>query len=180
MSPVDRDPGVDEPTLLTALSATGPAPAGHWDDLRDADGRLRPAWRRFAAAASELDADALTHAAGRIDRQIHENGVTYNVYTDADGPSRPWSLDVLPAIIEAHEWRDLERGLRQAARLLNAVAADLYGAQRLVHDGVVPAAIVFQHPGFLRPCHGSSDHASTAGSPVCPSAAHSSTAKLSR
>ncbi|MEO8070816.1 MAG: circularly permuted type 2 ATP-grasp protein, partial [Acidobacteriota bacterium] len=90
----------------------------------------------------------------RIAHQIHENGVTYNVHTAARGPSRPWMLDVLPAIVTAGEWSALEHGLRQRARLLNAIAADLYGPQRLVTEGVVPPAVVFRHQGFLRACHG--------------------------
>ena len=36
----------------------------------------------------------------------------------------------------------------------NALMADLYGPQRLLHDGSLPAALVLGHPGFLRPCHG--------------------------
>jgi uncharacterized circularly permuted ATP-grasp superfamily protein/uncharacterized alpha-E superfamily protein len=37
---------------------------------------------------------------------------------------------------------------------LNAVAADLYGAQALLAEGLIPPALVFRHPGFLRECHG--------------------------
>src|SRR4029077_13519224 len=72
----------------------------------------------------------------------------------ADGPSRPWSLDVLPLLIGGSEWEKLEHGLRQRARLLNLVAADLYGEQTLLHEGLIPPALVFRHPGFLRACHG--------------------------
>ena len=42
-----------------------------------------------------------------------------------------------------HEWEPLARGLRQRARLLNAIAADLYGPQRLLREGLVPPALVF-------------------------------------
>ena len=38
--------------------------------------------------------------------------------------------------------------------VLNAVMADVYGPQQLLHDGSMPAALVFGHPGFLRSCHG--------------------------
>ena len=87
-------------------------------------------------------------------RQIHENGVTYNTYATQDGPARPWALDVLPYLVPAAEWDRLAPGLRQRARLLNAVAADLYGDQRLLRDGLIPPALVFGHPGFLRAVHG--------------------------
>ena len=32
--------------------------------------------------------------------------------------------------------------------------ADVYGPQRLLHDGLLPPALVFGHPGYLRPLHG--------------------------
>ena len=139
---------------LDALLPAYTVPTGHFDEMLAADGALRPSWRQFAAHAGDLSQGALDRAQARIDRQIHENGITYNVYAAADGPSRPWTLDVLPLIVSPEEWEPLASGLRQRARLLNAVAADLYGPQQLLHDGLIPPALVFRHPGFLRACHG--------------------------
>jgi uncharacterized circularly permuted ATP-grasp superfamily protein/uncharacterized alpha-E superfamily protein len=128
-------------------------PEGHFDEMRTGDGELRQPWAEFAAAA-ELGAESLSQVQKRVARQIDENGVTYNVYATADGLQRPWGLDVLPLIVEGKVWERLGRGLRQRARLLNAVAADLYGPQTLLREGLVPPALVFRHPGFLRACHG--------------------------
>lgn len=136
--------------LLPAYSV----PEGHFDELRTPDGALRPAWETFAASEGNFSAETCAQAQKRIARQIEENGVTYNVYATADGAARPWGLDVLPLVIPANEWDTLEQGLRQRARLLNAIAADIYGPQRLVTDGLIPPALIFRHPGFLRACHG--------------------------
>ena len=135
------------------LSPDYAVPAGHFDEARSADGGLRPPWAEFAAS-TELNPSYLAQAQKRVARQIDENGITYNVYATADNTQRPWSLDVLPLIVRADEWDRLDRGLRQRARLLNAVAADIYGEQTLLRAGLLPPAIVFRHPGFLRPCHG--------------------------
>ena len=135
------------------LSPDYVVPEGHFDEVRALDGALRQPWAEFAAAA-ELGADYLSQAQKRVARQIDENGVTYNVYAAADGLQRPWSLDVLPLIVQAQEWEQLGSGLRQRARLLNALATDLYGPQTVLCDGLVPPALVFRHPGFLRACHG--------------------------
>ena len=129
-------------------------PEGHFDELLTGSRVLRPFWEEFAAATGDLNVDHFAQAQKRIARQIDENGVTYNVYAMADGPGRPWTLDVLPLLIPTPEWELLGRGLRQRARLLNAVAADLYGAQTLLREGLIPPALVFRHPGFLRECHG--------------------------
>ncbi|MEJ0008478.1 MAG: circularly permuted type 2 ATP-grasp protein [Steroidobacteraceae bacterium] len=87
-------------------------------------------------------------------RLISENGVTYNVYADPKGADRPWALDPLPLMISAAEWRQIEQGVAQRARVLDALLADLYGPQRLISEGVVPPELPFGHPNFLWPAHG--------------------------
>ncbi len=136
--------------LLTGYSV----PRGHFDELLEPGGTVRPWWASFAAHAGNLSAAHLSSVQARITRQIHENGATHTVYAAADGRSRPWMLDALPFIVPASEWAPLAQGLRQHARLLNAVAADLYGPQHVLREGLVPPAVVFRHPGFLRACHG--------------------------
>jgi uncharacterized circularly permuted ATP-grasp superfamily protein/uncharacterized alpha-E superfamily protein len=143
-----------EGTSLAGLPWAYEAPAGHFDELLGDPPGLRPHWQRFAENAGDLSGPELAHKQTRIARQIHENGVTYNVYAAAAGPARPWGLDVLPLVLPATVWEALTGGLRQRARLLNAMAADFYGAQRLLEEGLVPSALVLGHPGFLRACHG--------------------------
>lgn len=87
-------------------------------------------------------------------RQIQENGVTYNVHADPKGADRPWELGLLPHVIPADEWQWLSAGIAQRARLLNALLADLYGPQRLIREGLLPAELVFGHNNFLWPCEG--------------------------
>ena len=48
----------------------------------------------------------------------------------------------MPYVIGAKEWRDIERGLSQRTRVLDAVLDDLYGNRRLLLDGVIPTAAV--------------------------------------
>ena len=58
---------------------------------------LAPAWTGFFEHLGAGGFDDLPRRAISLERQIRDNGVTYNVYADADGPQRPWSLDLLPA-----------------------------------------------------------------------------------
>ena len=50
-----------------------------------------------------------------VQRQMRENGVTYNVYADPQGADRPWELDLLPLILPQEEWAR-HRGGGRAAR----------------------------------------------------------------
>ncbi len=127
-------------------------PAGVYDELVDADGAVRPQWHEFFQLLDALGRDELERRWQQARRLIHENGITYNVYGDPQGKERPWLLDPIPLVIEAGEWAHIERSVAQRATLLNAMLADLYGPQKLIHGRHLPAAILFSNPGFLRPC----------------------------
>ena len=155
-------PGLD-PAVLPLRSA--PAAPGHFDELFGAatpvtpnttDGtaaqparRLNPVWARFFA---HLGTDDLARRNDNLQRQLRDNGVTYNVYADASaGLQRPWALDLLPLIVSPQDWAQIEAGVVQRARLLDAMMADLYGPRTLLQRALLPAALVQGHPGYLRP-----------------------------
>lgn len=125
-----------------------------YDELLDAEGRVRSHWRSLIDGLLEDDARAARRATEFTRRMIVENGVTYNVYADVQGRDRPWILDPLPYLMTAEEWQGIEAGVAQRARLLNSVLADLYGPQELLAQGALPAEIPFGHPNFLWPCVG--------------------------
>jgi len=140
--------------------APGDAAEPGWDELRADGGLLREPWQRFFEASPALQANPaqtfVRHRAA-IAQQIRADGVTHNLHADdaAQGPSaRPWSLEALPLIIEPRDWAEIERGVVQRAQLLSRMLADLYGSQRLLHDGLLPPALVFRHSGYLRPMQG--------------------------
>jgi uncharacterized circularly permuted ATP-grasp superfamily protein/uncharacterized alpha-E superfamily protein len=142
---------------LAALA--GPAEAGVYDELRDAAGALRPEWRRFSALlpppeAGQSPAADLDQRLLQVARQIQRDGVTHNVYSDEGVAARPWSLELLPLIVGAAEWKQIEAGLEQRAAVLEAMLHDLYGPQHLLHEGLLPPALLLRHPGYLRPMRG--------------------------
>ncbi|CAN1595878.1 circularly permuted type 2 ATP-grasp protein [Pseudomonas sp. B21-028] len=131
-----------------------PLTPGTYHELLDDSGAVRPHWRRLFDQLQRSTPAQLMQRQALLARQIQENGVTYNVYADPKGADRPWELDLLPHVIDAREWKQLSAGIAQRARLLNAVLADLYGPQRLISEGLLPAELVFGHNNFLWPCQG--------------------------
>ena len=146
---------------LQALARAGIAAPGHFDELRaaasrcvDTDRPLTTLWQRFFEAVSAQDGPNLDQRHSTLQRQIRDNGVTYNVYADEGGPQRPWSLDLFPLLIEPEGWQQIEAGILQRVRLLERIMADVYGPQHLLERGLLPPALVQGHPGYLRAMRG--------------------------
>ncbi|HVU85947.1 MAG TPA: circularly permuted type 2 ATP-grasp protein [Pirellulales bacterium] len=127
---------------------------GAFDEYLAAPGVARPHWRPFAEALASFGTEEFARRREQAVRLVHENGLMYNAVGDPAQAARPWDLDVLPVLIAAEEWRRITLGLVQRARLLNRVLVDLYGPQRLLTEGLLPAELLFEHPNFHRELHG--------------------------
>ncbi len=84
----------------------------------------------------------------QLQRQIQDLGTTFRIAGDED--ERSWPLTPMPLIIGAAEWQQIERGLVQRACLLERLAADIQGPQRLVAEGHLPAVVVAGSRYFAR------------------------------
>jgi uncharacterized circularly permuted ATP-grasp superfamily protein len=139
--------------MPSSILAHYPYRPDSYDELFGEDG-VRPHWQEFLDHIDEVSADTLKARAAQLSRGIQQNGVTYNVYADPRGTDRPWSLDLLPLILPADEWRGIAAAISQRVRLLNALLADLYGEQTTLAEGLLPPELVHGHKGFLWPCKG--------------------------
>src|SRR5580692_11550102 len=91
-----------------------------------------------------------TEICARADRMFRRMGVTFNVYGAADGSERIFPFDPIPRVIDAETWAELEAGLIQRVRALNAFVADVYGEACILKDGVVPADLIKTSSQFRR------------------------------
>ena len=128
------------------------AESGGMDECSSGPATIRPHWRSLIASLDRLGREELGLRAENSRRILAEHGVSCFVNRNGGGTDEPWQLDLLPLVIGAEEWRHLEAGLIQRARLLDLILSDLYKTQRLVRDGFVPAPLVFANPGYLRAC----------------------------
>ena len=140
--------------MLTNLLAAYAVPASRYDELQATPGVPRAHWEAFLQALAGRGSLEVGDSLAMVEREVRENGITYNVYADPKGADRPWEVDPLPLLLSADEWSHIETGIAQRAELLNRVLGDIYGAQDLLRSGAIPAAVVFGHGGFLRPAHG--------------------------
>ena len=125
-----------------------------YDELLGPEGRLRAHWETFFHTYQRLGREEVSSRNEDMMRLLKENGVTYNIYGEPSGMNRPWKLDIIPFLIGRNEWEGIESGLLQRARLLDLVLADIYGERRLIKNGILPAELIYNHAGFIRPCAG--------------------------
>ena len=127
---------------------------GHYDELRETSGQLRKPWQTFFSYLGQAGLTGLPQSSQTIARLIQQNGITYNVYSDQQDQTRPWSLNALPLLITPSDWRGIAASLQQRAKLLNTILQDVYGEQRLIRGGYLPGALVLGNPGYLRAMRG--------------------------
>ena len=121
------------------------------DEMVDGRGGLRGHWRGVLGALSGLD---LAERGRRLDLAFGEEGITG--WLPGAVAEQAWRCDPVPLPVPAAEFAAIEAGLAQRARVWQAVLADLHGPRRLLAEGVLPPALVYGNPGYLRlgPGHG--------------------------
>ncbi|MCP5522391.1 MAG: circularly permuted type 2 ATP-grasp protein [Verrucomicrobiales bacterium] len=136
------------------LTAHYQPPDDSHDELLTPGREPRTHWRPLLDSLANLGPGEIRRREESAVRILREHGATYHVHGEDGDPVRPWELDLLPLLVPAAEWRVVEQGLAQRARLLNALLEDIYGPQRTLREGVLPPAMVHANPAFLRSCHG--------------------------
>ena len=140
--------------LVGALLSGYSALQGRYDELLAGPHELRRHWDTFMRSLAGRAGPEVADTLALMEREIRENGVTYNVYADQQGADRPWQVDPLPLLLSAGEWAAIEAGIAQRAELLNRVLADIYGPQDLLRSGAIPPSVIFGHSGFLHQVQG--------------------------
>src|SRR5262245_49912303 len=120
--------------------------AAPWDEMFSAKDTARAAYREIHAQLSRMTQAELRGRTESLMSSYLAQGVTF----DFAGEERPFPLDAVPRVIEQAEWSNVERGVKQRVRALEAFLSDVYGPQRAVRDGVIPARLVSSSSHFHR------------------------------
>jgi uncharacterized circularly permuted ATP-grasp superfamily protein len=121
-----------------------------FDEMADAEGGARPHYQKFQKLFAELTEPEFQAKREAIDNAFLRQGVTFNVYGDAQGAEKIFPFDLLPRIIPAKEWEHLERGLTQRITALNLFLHDIYHEQKILKDGVIPEFYILSARHFRR------------------------------
>ena len=127
---------------------------GFYDEMFDREGRPRDEAGLLVKRIQSLPEGELRRRHQAAERALMRLGITFNVYGDGQGTERIFPFDLVPRIVRWDEWDVLERGLEQRIRALNLFIDDIYHAQKIVKDGVVPAELIESCAGFRPQCVG--------------------------
>ncbi len=135
---------------LNKIQATQP---GFYHELVQ-NNQLKPSWQYLFEHIGRDNPERMSHKLSNeslhLKKQLHDNGITYNVYAaDKKKATRPWTLDILPQIIEYDDWLTLSQATIQRARLLNALMADAYTHRKVLAQGILAAELLFGHSDYL-------------------------------
>jgi uncharacterized circularly permuted ATP-grasp superfamily protein len=130
-----------------------------FDEMYDGNDRVRAHYREFERWLSEQTPDAMQFKRAEADLMFRRVGVTFAIYGDKDDPDgkngeadeateRLIPFDVVPRIIPAAEWKQLEAGLRQRVRALNMFLHDVYHEQDILRAGRIPADQILRNSQY--------------------------------
>ena len=119
-----------------------------FDEMKGAEGTLRPAYNALFRWLSEVPSDVLDYRRREAEVLFRRIGITFAVYGEAHAQERLIPFDVLPRILAAAEWDIVRAGLEQRIKAINLYLRDVYTRREILKAGVVPEELVFQNPVF--------------------------------
>ena len=129
-------------------------PGEFFDEMFGAERRPRLCAQALVRFIYALPDGELLRRQRSAERALLNMGITFNVYGDSAGTERIFPFDLVPRIVSASEWQVIERGLKQRITALNLFVDDLYHDQRIIKDGVVPAAVIHSAKSLRPQCVG--------------------------
>ncbi|PLX42414.1 MAG: hypothetical protein C0609_09590 [Deltaproteobacteria bacterium] len=127
---------------------------GFFDEMLDNSLEARPSALALLEKLDELNWDELKRRQSAAEKALLQAGITFNVYGADGGTERIFPFDIIPRIISAEDWKQIESGLKQRVHALNLFIDDIYHEQRIVKEKVVPEEILKSAGSFREQCVG--------------------------
>ncbi len=122
-----------------------------FDEMHSADAAVRAHYQGYDRWLQQQPRELMRDRREEAEMIFRRVGITFAVYGDKDsgeGNERLIPFDLIPRIIPAHEWREMEKGLRQRVTALNRFIHDVYHGQEIVKAGLIPADQIMRNAQF--------------------------------
>jgi uncharacterized circularly permuted ATP-grasp superfamily protein len=125
-----------------------------YDELMFSEFQPRSVSHSLCQYLNSLKKDDIDKRKIAAELAIMEMGISFTVYSDEGNIDRAWPFDIIPRIIDAREWRAIEKGLKQRLTALNCFINDVYGEQAFIKEGKMPGEIINSSKNFRKECIG--------------------------
>ncbi len=123
-----------------------------FDEMHPTSTTVRDHYKTYDRWLARQPRDLMAARRAEAEMIFRRVGITFAVYgakdEDGAGTERLIPFDLIPRIIPAHEWREMEKGLAQRVTALNRFIHDVYHGQEIIKAGIVPADQIFQNAQF--------------------------------
>jgi len=136
-------PSNQSQSTLTKKSVDDTPRAPSFDELQSGEGEYRPAAKAVGNWLNDNSVDSLNHLNEQAADIFYRKGVTFTVYNDVKSIERMIPFDIIPRVIAASEWQQVEAGCKQRITALNAFLHDIYHDQAIMKEGIVPDTYVY-------------------------------------
>jgi uncharacterized circularly permuted ATP-grasp superfamily protein len=123
-----------------------------FDEMHAGADAVREHYRGYQRWLAKQPGDVIRARREEAEMIFRRVGITFAVYgakdEDGSGTERLIPFDLIPRVIPAHEWSEMERGLRQRVTALNRFIHDVYHAQDILKAGIVPTEQVLKNAQF--------------------------------
>jgi uncharacterized circularly permuted ATP-grasp superfamily protein len=121
---------------------------GTYDEMFGEAGAARAPFARAAGLLAKVTLEELARSQALAETALLNQGVTFSVYGDSRGTEKIFPYCLVPRMIASDDFRRLERGLQQRLRALGMFLDDIYGDQKILTAGVVPAEMILGATGY--------------------------------
>ena len=157
--PLGGEPSSRKPSAIERRASEGsgranvldkyePIPGTH-DELFEGRSTFRPEFRTALAALAARTPTEFARSVALAELALLNQGVTFSVMKSDQGTEKIFPFCLLPRLISAAGWNDLERGLVQRIRALSLFLDDVYGEQRILAEGKIPRDLVLGAKHYL-------------------------------
>ena len=108
-----------------------------YDEMYSTAATIRPHYREFAHWLGAQSPEVIAQKRAEAELIFQRVGITFAVYGDNAGKERLIPFDIIPRVINAAEWAQLQAGLVQRVTALNKFLHDIYHDQDILKAGII-------------------------------------------
>jgi uncharacterized circularly permuted ATP-grasp superfamily protein len=129
-----------------------------YDEVFDHEGKVRPHYQALVNHFKSYDRKSFERLNEDAKLIFYNEGITFAVYSNNEATERIFPFDMVPRLITSKEWEELEAGVLQRNRAINAFLADIYNEQKILNEGIVPRALIESSENFVKEMMGVKPH----------------------